>query len=121
MKTYHHNSEYWYECNWSLFHRVRHWVIWIGGWEKANGKGWELFRKYGRRWRLVDPTPVSLFGHRVTFLGHGGHIRLPRTYLVWSRAGHPLCIYLSPDGTTARATTWIYNAPHEVKSKARIP
>lgn len=114
MKTYHQNSEGWYERNWSLLHHIRNWFIWIGGWEKANGKGWELFRNYGRGWRLVDPTPIALFGHKFVHFGWGWHIRLSRGYLVWSRCGGQLHVYISPDGTTARATTWFYNAPHEI-------
>lgn len=37
MRTIHHNGEHWYEDRRSLPKRLRTWLIWFGGWEKANG------------------------------------------------------------------------------------
>lgn len=119
MKTYHWNGEYWYERRWSLFHHIRHWLIWIGGWEKANGEGWHLTQVFNKR-KLRSPTPVALFGGRFTHYGWGWNIRFRKTYFVWSRSGRPLHIYLSPDGTPGRATTWIKGVPYEIYMNARL-
>jgi hypothetical protein len=121
MKTYHWNGEYWYKRDWSLLKRIRTWLIWIGGWEIANGAGWKLFRKTGNHWRLCDPTPISLFGHRFTYYGWGWHLRTHLGYLTYSRAGRPKPImYLSPDGTPGRATIWYLNPPHEIIMSTKL-
>lgn len=118
MRTYHRNEEGWYERNWSLLHHIRNWVIWIGGWEKANGTGFELFRRnHKNRIRLKDPTPISLFGHRFTHYGNWWHIKLRRGYLAWSRQR----IYISPDGTSTNAVAWWRGAPGDVISKSVKP
>jgi len=36
-----HNGEQWYEAP-PLYKRIRKWFFWIGGWEKANCKGWRF-------------------------------------------------------------------------------
>ena len=120
MKTYHWNHEEnrWYMRDWNLFHHLRHWFVWVGGWEKANGAGWNFFYRgaNGKR-RLLSPTPISLFGHRITFYGWGWQIRVGKRWLVASKAGHPLQVYLSPDGTPSGATSWWYGTPHEITRK----
>jgi hypothetical protein len=93
---------------------LRQWVIWVGGWEHPElsqwDRGvpaWELTRvdHKGRRC-LVDPTPVSLFGYRITFFGWGVQARIRwggrRLYLTLSRTyrhGPIDKLYLSPNGT----------------------
>jgi hypothetical protein len=117
MKTYHWNGEYWYECNWSLLHRIRNWIIWIGGWELANGRGWRLFTRSGKKWILCDPTPISLFGHRFTHFGWGWELRTHSGYLTYSRIGGRK-LYSSPDGTPSQATIWYFGVPHEIRIEA---
>ncbi len=80
--------------------RLRQWVIWIGGWEKANGEGWQ-FRTSDRS-IFMPPWPISLLGHRFTFFGWGWQLRLshPRRYLVHSKSG----LYISTDGTPPRSS-----------------
>ena len=110
MRTYHWNGEFWYRRDWSLFHRIRNWFIWIGGWEKANGEGWEIFHKTFQGWRIWDPTPISLFGHRVTFFGNWWQMRTHLGYLTVSRVH----AYISRDGTTSTATIFYWGAPPDI-------
>lgn len=116
MKTLHHNGEYWYENSQSLVKRARRWLIWIGGWEKANGAGWDLSTPSRRH--FMPPFPVSVLGHRTTFFGNWMQIRLPHTYLTirFKRgySGGPYA-YLSNDGTPGGAHCWLFGAPHEVR------
>lgn len=119
MKTYRNNGEYWYADRRSPFQRARMWLIWFGGWEKANGTGWALRRRRfpGARTTVADPTPVSILGHRLTFFGTWLQVRLPHTYLVLryrgGYSGGPYA-YLSNDGTPSRAHHWLFGAPREV-------
>ncbi len=82
--------------NW--LRRMRHNIIWIGGWEVGNG--WSLRASWG--WR--SPTPVTICRF-LTFYGWGLDCRLPWTILVWAWRGER-GIYLSRDGTPGRAT-WL--------------
>jgi hypothetical protein len=117
MKTYHWNGEYWYERNWSLWHHIRTWFIWIGGWEKANGAGWRL--RYEHSGKLKSPAPVSLFGDFFTWYGWGWNIRVKRGLLVYSHSGgRARKMYISPNGTPSQAVTWLFGAPNEIKKKA---
>lgn len=96
MRTMKWNGECWYIDDRSLWKRVRQWLIWIGGWEKANGQGWAFTIDYGNKTALVAPTPISLFGHAITFFSWGWQVRFwKRCYLVCSDSG----IYVSSDGT----------------------
>lgn len=100
MKTLEHNGEYWYIDDRSLWKRCRQWLIWIGGWEKANGKGWKFLIDYGHRKGLMSPSPISLLGHHITFFGWGWQIKIRSGYyLVWSKSG----LYISNDGTPPRS------------------
>lgn len=134
MRTIHWNGENWYERDWSIAHRIRHWVIWIGGWEKANGEGWHILRKNphpllypGWRGHIQSPTPWSLFGHRFTHYGWGWNLRIGRDYLTYVKRqrycdGRTLTthrLYLSPDGTPGQAHVWLLGWPHEVEVAAR--
>src|SRR6266699_203698 len=89
------NGEQWYIDERSLWKRCRQWVIWIGGWEKANGTGWRLHCEYDTS-ILMSPAPVSVLGHRLTWFGWGWQLKLKRRYyLVWSKSG----LFVSHDGT----------------------
>ena len=137
MRTWHYNGEQWYRRDWSIFHRVRHWFIWIGGWEKANGEGWKIFRwdnirsaiqykKFKRlfspSWVMYFPAPISFFGHRFTWMGWdwGWQLTTKFGYLVYSKKGHPKPIlYLSPDGTPSSATDFYLNPPCEIINEVK--
>ena len=114
MKTYHRTDEGWYMQDWSLFHRLRDWFIWVGGWEKANGGGWRIFLKTPSGRLRMPPTPVSLFGRRITFHRWWVDIRLRKGWLVVSKT----CAYLSPDATPSAATAWYFGTPPDIKAKA---
>ena len=112
MKTLRWNGERWYVDSRSLWKRVRQWVIWIGGWERANGAGWQFsikhpYRRVGRIW--MGPTPVSLLGHRVTFFSHWFDFRIRSGVVVVNfRERHA---YVSRDGTPNRAHHWLWGVP----------
>jgi hypothetical protein len=107
MRWYKHNGEHWYADDRSLWKRLRQWVVWFGGWERPNGGGWS-FRG--------GPTPVSLFGHRLTLHGHWFDVRTPAGYLVVDVRERTA--YVSPNGTPRHAHTWIRGAPHDVVAAA---
>lgn len=122
MLTYHWNGECWYLRRWSALHHLRNWLIWIGGWEEPNGEGWSLLFDgwrdtwtRARQWK--SPTPVSVFGHRVTWFGWGLNVKLPGggwLVVVWRTGGAPWRVYLSHNGTPSEAWCWISGAPREV-------
>lgn len=94
-----------------LHKRIRRWFVWVGGWEFPNSMGWELFHRVwirGRKhWRLKDPTPVALFGHRFVHYGWGLTVRLGSTYFCWTwEKTHRA--YLSPNGTPTKATRFFW-------------
>jgi len=120
VKTYHWNGERWYENDFSLWKRLRRWVVWFGGWETAKG-GWQFrIPGYARKWLWLSPTPVSLFGHRFTAFGWGWQVRVPGGWLVHSREDGRRRLYVSRDGTPNRAHCWIIGAPHDVKRAAEV-
>lgn len=105
MKTWRFNGENWYCDSRSLWKRCRQWLIWLGGWEKANGAGWDF--------ALSGPAPVSIFGHKATYFGWGLQVELRQGYLVWSwRHGHK--IYISRNGTPDCAHHWLTKPPLEI-------
>jgi len=95
VRTLKYNGERWYWDERSRWKRCRQWLIYIGGWEKANGKGWKFIIDYGNRRAMMSPMPISCFGHRFTCFGWGWQIRMRRGYLVFARDG----LYVSLDGT----------------------
>jgi hypothetical protein len=80
---------------------ARRWLIWFGGWERASTGTWDF--KSG-------PTPVSLFGHRVTFYGgwwmqfkaRAGAVVL---FAPWARhrSSSGALAFWSPNGTPGHA------------------
>jgi len=83
MKTLKWNGEQWYIDNRSLWKRFRQWIIWIGGWELANGEGWSFRSSYDKKlW--MKPYPISFF-KSITFYGWGWEVVLFNHKMVWSR------------------------------------
>lgn len=119
MKTYHWNGENWYSRNWSLLHHIRHWFIWFGGWEKANGEGWKILRRHNGKFYIASITPVTIFGSRVTFYSWGFNIRIGYRWLVFSKFGGKRKIYLSVDGTPNNANSWWYGTPNNIVNESQ--
>lgn len=98
-----------------LWKRLRHKVIWIGGWERPELLQWDeglpAFEPR-RRGRWADPTPMTLFG-RITYYGWGIQVELKSTYLVvvFARRNDPGRAYLSTDGTPGRASRFFWGGP----------
>jgi len=113
MRTIHWNGERWYVSEQSLVARARRWLVWFGGWEKANGAGWDI---------KGSPAPVSLFGHRFTHYGWGWQAATSGGWLVYTKrcpaTGKP-ALFISRDGTPGRAHTWLFGAPPQVETAAR--
>jgi len=120
MRTYQFNGEGWYCNDRTLINRIRSWFIWVGGWEKANGKGWELLGRYTwkkglKSFYFKSPAPVSIFGHWLTYYGWGLNFKVKGGWfvVVWDN-GHGEKIYISKDGTPSGAFCWIKGTPPEV-------
>ncbi len=109
------NGEYWYEDE-GMLRRALHWLAWFGGWQAHSPRRpWSLgHRSLRERLRPSLLTPVTFFGHRVTFYGWGWELRLWGSKLVKSKS----TLYLSPDGTPSNATVWFRGAPSEVRAAA---
>jgi hypothetical protein len=116
MVTYHNNGERWYRREWSAVQWLRNWVIWCGGWEKANGLGWEIFNSRGK---LKDIAPLSLFGHRFIHYGWGWQIRLGDRGIL-TRNTREGTLYLSSNGAPSQASAWFMGAPEEVTGAVPI-
>jgi len=103
MNDWKHNGERWWRDERPILKRARQWLVWFGGWEKANGAGWS-FRRGG-------PTPISLLGHRFTLHRWGWALR--------TRTGHwvrtPDALYLSIDGTPRGAVRYLVGTPEGVQ------
>lgn len=112
MRSYRKNSEGWYQDTRSLWKRFRQYIIWVGGWEEANGKGWRI-----KKYNLLDPFPVSLLGHWITFYGWGLNFRVKKGWFVVSWR-HEKKIYISCDGTPSSAHYWIMGTPKEISEEA---
>ena len=143
---YKFNGEYWYKAP-TLLKRIRKWFIWIGGWEKANCKGWhfrhkEMVPKYDYQYEEIkgmnvgemkeylkdkphkykatfwyDPTPISFFGHRITIQTFGIYFSLPHTYIVINWRDKKM--YSSRNGTPGSAHAWFFGTPKEIVKNAR--
>ena len=120
MKTKVWNGEYWYFDKRPLLMRVRQWLIWVGGWEHGNRRDghnqWRPFRysQVDHRWHVKSPTPLSFFGHRITFQWFGVDVRRRRDYLCWhwrqrsfDRPGKGYA-YLSHNATPWGAHHWFW-------------
>jgi hypothetical protein len=116
MSAHRFNGECWYEDE-GLPRRALKWVAWFGGWEAHSPKREWSLRRRSLRERLKPGmiTPVSLFGHRITFFGWGWQLRLRGGYLVRGSEGR---VYFSPDGTPHSATIWFKGAPEDVEKAA---
>jgi hypothetical protein len=118
MKTYHKNSETWFFRDWSILHRIRHWFIWVGGWELANGKGWRFSiptDPSGSKRIKLSPTPISLLGGRITFYsGRWVDIKTKHGWLVIQKK---YC-YISRDGTPSEAHVFYWGAPPGIVAEA---
>jgi hypothetical protein len=84
--------------------RARRWLAWIGGWETPELLQWDEGWPAMRPFRVVDgkvklngPTPVSLFGHRVTIQHFGFYMRVGGGYLCFYN--DPKRIFWSPNAT----------------------
>ena len=86
-----------------MMKRWRVWLIWIGGWEKANSTGWH-FRYDSGKWR--KPYPVSLFRRITIYSGEWVDIRLQGQYMTINFRRR--YAYLSRDGTPSRAHKWLW-------------
>lgn len=85
--------------------RLRHKLIWFGGWERANCGGWR-FRLEPGHW--LDPFPLTICS-ALTLYGRWWQLRLPGTIFVWARNQEG--VYMSPDGTPRSATRWFGKRP----------
>ena len=100
MTTIEHNGENWYTDKRSIARRCLEWI-------------WSKPRK--------ALTPMSFFGHRLTFYGWGADLKTSRGSLVVSRPhGHSpnWRAYHSANGTPDQAFTWFFGAPREVREQA---
>lgn len=140
-KMYKYNGEYWYKAP-PLLKRIRKWFIWIGGWERPNSTGWRFRIKtvapktkeqieycQGKTFGEIKeylkdkphktpticwntPTPICLFGHRITIQGFGVYISTKQGYIVWDWK-HKYC-YKSVNGTPSKAHVWYFGAPPDI-------
>jgi hypothetical protein len=104
MLTRHWNGEYWYENRATLAQRIKKWFWWQP---------------------LKDDTPISLFGHRITFQWFGVDLCTRRWgyFCIRWREREPdpkklRAIYISPNATPWAATDWYYGAPYGVRQAA---
>jgi hypothetical protein len=88
----------------NILYRFRRWLIWVGGWEKSKLQQWDAGKpawksRYEGKWK--DPTPLSLFGHRITFMGRWLEFKVFASDFVihWPDHLGGWGIYLSPNGT----------------------
>lgn len=121
MKSWHCNGEYWYCRDFSILKRIRIWLIWVGGWEKANHKGWQFFRRNAKgKMRLRSLGPLSFFGKRFTYYNWGFwefKLKRAKRWLVWSETG----IYLSPDGTPGEHADFYFRKPKGPLAWSSLP
>lgn len=112
MKTYSFNGEIWYVDARPMWTRIRRWLACVGMRELKNG----------RLANEGEVTPLSLFGHRITFFGHWFQVRTPWGWLVvrFKRTENGKLTrevesaYLSNNGTPGCAHTWFVGAPADL-------
>jgi hypothetical protein len=126
MRTLHWNGERWYVNQQSAWKRVRRWFVWVGGWERANGEGWQFRTPYLGRHLWHSPTPVSVFGHRATFYGHWLQVRVSSGWLVVNFRER--YAFISANGTPNQAHCWLWglyaknwNLPDEARQLVLTP
>ena len=118
MVTYRWNGECWYADRRGPWKRARQWLIWVGGWETANGAGWRFRIPYiNGRHLWMSPTPVSILGHWATWYGWGLTVRFGWWSFTWDwRVSRHA--YLSTNGTPNGAFHWLWGAPRDVREAA---
>lgn len=91
-----------------FFYFARKWIVWFGGWERAElsqwdrgAKAWEFFSNYGGVRKIASPFPVSFAGHRITLFGDWFQFRIGRRIFVVNHrfARGQFYVYWSFDGT----------------------
>lgn len=118
MRTLHYNGEYWYERTDGVAMRILDWLVWSGPvyafLRRSPGAPRSL------RDAIADPTPVSLFGHRVTFQWFGVDVRTPWGFLCVhrDRDGRRYA-YVSRDATPQGARLWLHGAPSHIERIVR--
>ena len=109
MKAYKFNGVTWYIDDRPLWSRIRRWVACVGLRELKNG---------GLSWE-GEITPLSLFGHRITFFGHWFQAQTPWGWLIVKFARtetgrmtrHLEEVFISHNGTPGCAHTWLVGTP----------
>lgn len=141
MRSFHWNGEDWYVKDESVAHRLASWLVSPSGWRtpevthadvrfdgyranpvtmRLSRHRWALTHRYLPHERRVlrSVTPLSLFGHRITFFGWGAQIRLrDRSILVFAKGANDpeWRVYRSWDGTPSGAFVWYHGAtPYEM-------
>jgi hypothetical protein len=143
MRTTEYNGEYWYHDIRPPWLRMLRWLVWMGGWEEVIWTPEGVTTRYrpryamrlalcarghrSRRWAVWHSlTPLSLFGHKITFQSFGFHISTRRGYLCVSWPPHTSPgaagwrVYWSPNATPSSATWWLSGAPREVQRDADL-
>ncbi|MDM8310783.1 hypothetical protein QUW36_01805 [Clostridium cadaveris] len=65
------------------------------------------------------PTPISLFGHRITIQDFGIYLSTRnRGYLVWN--WNDKKCYVSPNGTPSNAIKWYFGTPKEIINEIKV-
>lgn len=123
MRLHRFNGEHWYVDERPVWRRVLRWAFWPGGWETFSPKrpwrrpgdaGWSL----RERLTLDKLSPMSLFGHRITYYGWGIQWDSRWGYWVAVWQPGPLHIYLSANGTPSEAHVWLVRPPWDVTHAA---
>lgn len=120
----------------------REWLVWIGGWERAELSQWDrglpawdvwrdrvdwlpdepIWKAYIRRLTAFnDPFPLSILGHFVTFYGWGVTVSFERLQQGWghltlseARRGDGFSkLYWSPNGTPQHERARIFWSKHK--------
>lgn len=111
MITFSNSGEGWSVSRLGVLKRLRRRLVWVGGWEKPNGWGWQPVA-YGR---LQSPTPIALLNHRVAIQSFGIHIRAFGTYWCFMKDGRA---YGSRNATPWDAHIWLRKPPKKVLHEA---
>jgi hypothetical protein len=141
VRSFHWNGENWYAKDESIPRRFLGWLVWPGGWRapevtqaeirfegyrskpmtmRLSRHRWDILHRYrpNERIHVRSITPLSLFGHRLTFFGWGAQVKLrDRSILVFAKNANDTewRVYRSWDGTPSGAFVWYHGAtPYEM-------